>query len=208
MPSSFGDLNDLIGVLIGITTLLGLWWAWGRSRWEAYRAPIRERNEKRNAMYDRFHGVADTVDEMKAGVGRLTGEMRTANSTLDDQNKILGVLRARSQSVYESSPNAEFECDSSGRNDSVNAKYAELIGVDKSELLGFRWRSFVPAAELQPYLLRFQAAADDHRKFDDEIVMRKGDGTMIRVRVHMIPYPPDVGPASHWTGILTLVGEA
>ena len=73
MPSSFGDLNDLIALLIGLTTLFGLWWAWGRAKWEAYRAPIRERNEKRNAMYDRFHGFADTVEVVLPILQRLAG---------------------------------------------------------------------------------------------------------------------------------------
>jgi PAS domain S-box-containing protein len=204
----FSDLNDLAALTLTLSTVGALWWGWGRKWWRKRRAPIIERNANRDAMYARFGDYADKVDNIDSSVGRMTGEMRTVNSTLADQNKVLGVLRARSQSVYESSPNAEFECDSDGRNESVNAKYAELLGVEKADLLDYRWRSFVPSAELQPYLARFQAAANDHRKFDDEIVMCRGNGTLIRVRVHMIPYPPDVGPATHWTGILTLVGDA
>ena len=201
------EINDVLVLGITVAGLIGAWLKWGRRWWVKWRAPYRERAEQRNAMYARFGGVADTVDEMKDGVGRLTGQMRAATTTLGEHGKMLGTLRARSQSVYEASMNAEFECDPDGRWTSVNDKCAELLRVnDKGELLGFRFRSFIPADELQSFIARCRAAADDHRKFEDEITMRCADGELLRVRIHMIPHPPEAGPATHWTGVIKLVG--
>lgn len=174
-----------------------------RKKLADWRAQRKEFKEGLRAMVAGYPESRTKQDKMADALGRMTGEMRVVNTTLDAQNRVLGTLQARSQSIYESSDKAEFECDSEGRNESVNAKYAEMLGVDKGDLLGFRWRSFIPAEHLQPYLERFAAAAADHRKFDDEITMKRADGGLIRVRVHMIPYPPDVGPATHWTGVLT-----
>lgn len=203
-----GEANELLALAVTLAGLLAGWWAWGRAWWARKVAPFRERRELRDAMYSRFGEVADTVGRLDGAVGRLTCEMRTVNNTLGDHGKMLGTLRARSQSVYEASPNAEFECDPHGRWTSVNDKCAELLGVnDKSELLGYRFRSFIPADELQPFLARCQAAADDHRKFEDEITMRRAGGGLVRVRIHMIPHPPEAGPATHWTGVVTLVRE-
>lgn len=186
-----------------ILAALVAWAGVKRKKLAEWRAEHKAHNEGLRALVAGYPESRAKQDATADAVGKMSGQFKVVNATLEAQNRVLGLLQARSQSIYEASDRAEFECDSDGRNESVNAMYAEMLGVDKDELLGFRWRSFIPAEHLQPYLQRFQLAAADHRKFDDEITMRRSDGVLIRVRVHMIPYPPDQGPATHWTGVLT-----
>lgn len=185
--------------------LLAGWAAVKRKRIAEWRAARKADREGLRAMVDGYPEDRAMMAALSDAVGRITGQVRTANVTLAEQNKVLGTLQARSHSDFEASQAPKFECDSDGRNEAVNAAYAALLGVEKDELLGFRWRSFIPADALAPYLARFKSAADDHRRFDDEITMRKSNGTLIRVRVHMLPFPPDVGPATHWVGVLSEV---
>lgn len=172
-------------------------------RFKDWRARRRQKAEMMAAMADRFGGVADKVDSLHDSVGRVTGEMRVIKSSLGDQDKVLATLLAMTLGEFEASPSAKFVCDASGRNTNVNAAYAAMLGCGREDLMDYRWRSFIPPPNLAPYLQRFAAAGADHRKFEDEIAMRRGDGTLLRLRVHALPFPPDEGPATHWVGILT-----
>jgi PAS domain S-box-containing protein len=167
----------------------------------------REQRENFSAMAQGFPELRDMVRVASDAAQKCTGQIRAIDARLTGQDKVLATLLAMTLGEFEASPVPKFVCDASGRNMNVNAAYAALLGVGREDLLDFRWRSNIPADVLEPYLARFQSAVRDHRKFEDEIPMRTVDGRTIRLRVHMLPFPPDEAPATHWVGILAPVGQ-
>lgn len=197
----------LAAILAGVgATVWALFTAGGRAArarvlgWWGYR---REQRESFAAMVHGFPELRDMVRTASDAAQRCTGQIRAMDARLTDQDKVLATLLAMTLGEFEASSVPKFVCDTSGRNMNVNAAYAALLGVGREDLLDYRWRSFIPSDALTGYLARFQAAAADHRKFEDDVQMRRADGTLVRLRVHMLPFPPDEGPATHWVGILS-----
>lgn len=204
-----GEFIGAIAAALG--TAIAAWlldrWLGVRSRFKEWRECRTKRTEKMDVMLDGFPDLRDSHAELKDSVGRLTGQMRTQEVVLGEQNKVLATLLAMTLGEFEASPIPKFICDGSGRNINANAAYVGLLDVDREDLLGYGWRSRIPADMLGPWIAQFEAAQKDHRKFDGEISMRHSNGKLVRVRVHMQPFPPDEGPATHWVGVLTEVKE-
>ena len=189
-----------------LATLGSILVGWLLSRTEyirAWRENRRMHREQRDAMYECFSGFVGKMDTLHDNVRKLATQIKNVDSALTKQDKVLSTLLAITLAEFEASEAPKFVCDSEGRNLNINGAYATLIGTGKEELLDFRWRSFIPPMELTAYLHRFSCAVADRRKFEDEITMRKRNGTYLRAHVYMMPFPPDGGEITHWVGILT-----
>lgn len=194
-------------ILAGVgATVWGLFTSGGRAlraRLAEWWAQRRIQRESFSAMVQGFPELRDMVRTASDAAQRCTGQIRAMDERLTGQDKVLATLLAMTLGEFEASNVPKFVCDTTGRNMNVNAAYAALLGVGRDDLLDYRWRSFIPSDALAGYMARFQAAVTDHRKFEDEVAMRRADGTLVRFRVHMLPFPPDEGPATHWVGILS-----
>lgn len=205
-----------VGALGAIGAAIGAWvaggGAWLRTKYSTWRTRKKDYAAQQQRMFASWDAHTARVDQFMADSlqqrGRTTEQFTTITDTLTEQNKVLATILAMTLGQFETSATASFLCDSSGVNLNVNAAYAETLGVGRDDLLGFRWRSFIPAEQLLPYIARFKSANEDHREFEDDVEMRTNAGALIRFRVHMIPYPRDGrdGPISHWVGTLTKIG--
>lgn len=156
------------------------------------------------SMTTNVHDLQAKHSSMAAQVRKLTDDIW---ARMDTQDKVLATVLAMTRGQFETSQAAMFVCDGTGQNADVNAAYAAMLGVGRDELMGLRWRSFIPSEQMPGYLARFESANHDHRLFDDEVSMRTRSGETLTFRVRMIPFPPNVGPATHWVGTLTVVGS-
>lgn len=192
----------------GATALLA-WLALKRkaiAAWRTRRQDHRANLEAMAAKWQSFEAkVQKQLEEHENTRGRVTAQFKSISDRLIEQDKVLATILSMTLGQFEMSSVASFLCDGSGKNLNVNAAYARLLGVGRDDLMEYRYRRFIPVATLVPYLDRFSAAANDHREFEDEVEMRRGDGTLVRFRVHMIPYPREIGPATHWVGTLTVM---
>lgn len=116
---------------------------------------------------------------------------------------MLGTLLAMTLSDFDTSPDPRFLCDGDGRITHINSAMAAELGLDKDELMEWRWRGRVPADLLAPFLERFAAANAGHYQLDDEIQLRHRDRRLVRFRILLMPFPPDEKPATHWAAKLT-----
>lgn len=147
------------------------------------------------------------VNELNNSHSRVTRKIHAIRDDLSRQIngvfKVVGTLLAMTLSDFDTSPDPRFICDDSGRITHVNIALAAELGLDKEELMEWRWRGRVPADLLGPFLERFAAANAGHYQLDDEIQFRHRDRTLVRFRILLMPFPPEEGPATHWAAKLT-----
>lgn len=199
----YGAIAATFGAAIG---------AWLLDRWLGVRTRIKQWRAERKEYAEGLRAMVADHPEGRAAlaalgdsVGRLTGQIRCLDSRTAGQDKVLATLLAMTLGEFEASTVAKFVCDSEGRNINANGAYCSLLDVDREDLLEFSWRSLVRPEQLEAWVAQFAGAQRDHRKNEGEIEMRHSSGRWIRLRVHMLPFPPDEGPATHWVGILTEV---
>lgn len=181
-------------------------------RFKAWRAARHAHKEQIQAMAEKWQsfeaGIQKHFDDNDAARGRSTAQFKAIDDRLAAQDKALATILSMTMGQFEMSAAPSFVCETDGKNTNVNAAYAALLGVGRDDLMDYRYKRFIPPDVLTMHMALFEAANLDHREFENEIVMLKADRTPLRVRVHMIPYPRDIGPATHWVGTITLVPEA
>lgn len=147
------------------------------------------------------------VGDLQDTSSRVTSKMNAIRDDLLEQisvvRMVVGSLLAMTLADFDTSPDPRFLCDAQGRITHVNAKLAELLALDRDEMMEWRWRGRVPADLLMPFLERFAAANAGHYQLDDELQFRHRDRHLVRFRILLMPFPPDEGPATHWVAKLT-----
>lgn len=156
--------------------------------------------------------MTTAVAELRDSTSRASRKMHAIRDDVVEQvngvRQVLGTLLAITLSDFENSPDPRFICGADGRITHVNAKLAAVLGVDRDELMGFRWHGRVPADKLAGFMTRFMAANAGHYQLDDEITFRNRDRQPLRFRILLLPFPPDDGPATHWAATLTPLERA
>lgn len=151
--------------------------------------------------------MTSQVTDLRDNNSRITRKIHAIRDDLSGQlgnvSKVLGTLLAMTLSDFDTSPDPRFLCDADGRITHINSAMASELGLDKEELMEWRWRGRVPADMLLPFLERFAAANAGHYQLDDEIQMRHRDRRLVRFRILLMPFPPDEKPATHWAAKLT-----
>lgn len=181
-------------------------------RFKAWRVARRESKEQLQAMAAKWQGFEAGLErhfnDIDAARTKVTSQFKAIAERLDAQDRALATILSMTMGQFEMSPTPSFVCDPMGRNTNVNAAYATMLGVGRDDLMEFRYRSFIPPEVLGPHLALFDQAVRDHREFENEIVMVRADRTRVRIRVHMIPYPRELGPATHWIGTISALEAA
>lgn len=156
--------------------------------------------------------MTTAISELRDSSSRASRKMHAIRDDVVEQvnavRHVLGTLLAITLSDFENSPDPRFICDAAGRITHVNAKLAAVLGVDRDELMGFRWHGRVPADKLAGFIERFVAANAGHYQLDDEITFRNRNRQPLRFRILLMPFPPDDGPATHWAATLTPLERA
>lgn len=174
-------------------------WAWVKARWSCWRTRARQRRE-----------VPGLVHEIAGREVRTTARFDAIDAAQAEQASVLAALQATLGSVqalglaqFHRSRVAMFVCDNTGFNIDANDAYADIVGCNRDELLGFGYRTFLGQNSAE-YLAGFAAAAAGHYVFQGEVALRDGK----RLQVHMIPHPREKGPATHWVGTVKEIEPA
>lgn len=198
-------LATLVPMLIGFFVVR-------TERFKAWRTGRKATREQLEAMASKWQGfesgIAKHFEDINTSRLRVTGQFQTITARLDAQDRALATILSMTMGQFDMSPVASFVCEGDGRNTNVNSAYAAMLGVGRDDLMEYRYKRFIPSEILTAHMALFAQAAHDHREFEDEIAMIRIDRTALRVRVHMIPYPREVGPATHWVGTLTVIQGA
>lgn len=151
--------------------------------------------------------MTQKVSSLEESYSRVTRKIHAIRDDLSKQiggvTKVVGTLLAMTVADFDTSPEPRFICDDNGRITHVNVALAVALGLDKDDLLEWRWRGRVPPELLGPFMERFKAANTGHYQMDDELHFRHRDRTLVRFRVLLMPFPPDEGPATHWAAKLS-----
>lgn len=147
-------------------------------------------------MADSLKSRGHTTEQFKAITERLEAQDERAAA----DREVLADIFSMTQGQFDTSPVARFVCDARGRNLQVNAEYIRMVGVGRDEMTGMKWQRFIHPNYLARHLEGFARAQAGHYEYDDEIILLPPQREPIRVRVHMIPHPRDLGPATRWAG--------
>lgn len=185
--------------------------AWIAKPYTAWRQARRDSAQRRERMEIGWDDHTNKVDKFMAenleSKARTTDLFKAITDRLDNQDlrsasdrEILADIFSMTQGQFDTSPVARFVCDAKGRNLQVNAEYTRLVGVGRDDMIGMKWQRFIHPKYLVGHLEGFARAQAGHYEYDDEIILLPPQREPIRVRVHMIPHPRDLGPATRWAG--------
>lgn len=115
-------------------------------------------------------------------------------------------LSVEQLAILNSAEYGVFFCDSEGRNTFVSDPYAEMLGVDASELVGDGWRNFVSPKCAEAYEADWQRAFQLGSSFRMPVTMMRrdpaGDVSEVDVTVRVVAVMVR-GKASHYMGIVS-----
>lgn len=223
IPLSVGNINDLLKLGGSVIAILCALWAWKKgaisyiTSWSLER---RNRNRNMDTMANMFPSWLEYMAEAKSsGERRDAREVRTTaqyNALVkqvtdlgDGINKKLDVIVARIWGLYKLQPQAQFVCDSDGRNIDVNPAYEVMLGTSAANLKGFNYKNFIDPNALESYITEVMQAVHEHRRWEGTVVFRRTNGSRFLGQVRLEPYPedPTLGNAEYWFGAVTLVEE-
>jgi PAS domain S-box-containing protein len=117
-------------------------------------------------------------------------------------NHTLLVAEAKQRALADSDPNvATFECRADGSIDHVNATFARWLEVSKTDLVGWRWLSYVPEEDRDRVRTEFERARNERRIARISFVFKTVSGRFVFVEASVTPVPDD-GPVHQWVGAM------
>lgn len=146
---------------------------------------------------------------------RLMGPFKDAAAALklipalvakvDEISQKLVVAEAENRALADSDPHiARFACGEGGSNEYVNATYARWLEVSRSDLMGWRWLSYVPEADRDRLREEWETARLERRVYRVRHAMQTANGRLIYVDTTVTPVPED-GPVHRWIGVMRRV---
>ena len=206
MPVSAGDINDMIALLTTVTVIVAGWMKWGR-HW------LSKRREERRAILHAANTIPKLAETQEANGLKLQalqtrdlhfhGEFKSLHDRLDSQDSTLLEIRDRIAGAWDSDPVPQFACGLDGRNMDVNQAYADMLGVDKRQLIGWGFKNFIDTSE--EYAAEWMACLREHRTFQRSATFITGSGMRLQCSVRAWPQP-DSPPARAWHGHITVMG--
>lgn len=129
--------------------------------------------------------IEDKIDAlMKFTSGKLSPN--GGSSIFDAIKRIETHLLSREQFQYAIMQDTNlgyFKCSIDGRNEWVNRTYARFLGCGTSELIGFGWKKFIRAAELERYNDVWQQAFSDGCEFEDIVEFTNVQGEPVPLKI-------------------------
>ena len=96
------------------------------------------------------------MDKEELPLKRLMGELKKKTTQLEKAKKNLEESEERYRNLFENSPNIIFTLDLDGRINLVNKAVENLVGYNKEEIIGKRFKEFVPSKYLPSLLDAFE----------------------------------------------------
>ena len=96
------------------------------------------------------------MDKEELPLKRLMGELKKKTIQLEKAKKNLEESEERYRNLFENSPNIIFTLDLDGRINLVNKAVENLVGYNKEEIIGKRFKEFVPSKYLPSLLDAFE----------------------------------------------------
>jgi len=127
----------------------------------------------RGTQSQRIDRIMDGVDELSAAQA-ITHEA-------------VAILRARQDRFLDTQPTAYVICDSEGRNVAVTQAYANALGVEKRDLLGYGWANHIDQAERDRLENEYRLGFHEKRSFEFDAAMKKKDGSVVQWRCYACP---------------------
>ncbi len=163
-------------------------------------------------LVDFATGSADRGAKAAMREMRITTQMQMFGEHLSRQDEKLDSIAAQLWAHARFDLQARFRCDNSGRNVSVNTAYAKLLRVSEFELGDFRWKNCIDENDAPRYMDHVQRCFREYRRFDGEVIFRRGDGNRFRAHVRIEPYPEDPedlaeGSQPMWFGVVMLLED-
>ena len=219
MPSVLRSAFE-IALEYGIPAALAGLAAWAGVKRKAIRDRLRKSRHRRDAL-DAFiecqmptltefvNGMKAREDAAAAREVRITTEFAALGDHLKRQDAKLESILARVWGAMKLDPQARFHCDENGRNLEVNSAYAKMLRTGEASLLGFGYKNFIDPAGRDGYIRAEMQAFKEHRRFEGNVVMIRGDNSRFLAHVRLEPYPedPEDGPALNWFGSVTVIEE-
>lgn len=220
---SVSEVNDLLKLGATILAIICGVWAWRKgvasyiSAWRQERVTRRKNMDSMGTMFPSW--LEYMAEAKQSNDKRDAREVRTTaqyNSLVDQVadlgtqiNKKLDVIVARIWGLYKLQPQAQFVCDSDGRNIDVNPAYERLLGATTLSIKGFNYKNYIDPPSLPAYIESVMHAISEHRRWDGDVIFRRADGTRFLGNVRLEPYPedPSLGSAEYWFGAVTLIEE-
>lgn len=126
-------------------------------------------------------------------------------SKVDEISHKLLLAEAENRALADSDPHiARFACGQDGSNEYVNATYARWLEVSRTDLLGWRWLSYVPEADRDRLREEWEIARQERRVYRVRHAMQTAGGRLIYVDTTVTPVPED-GPVHRWIGVMRRV---
>jgi PAS domain S-box-containing protein len=126
-------------------------------------------------------------------------------SKMDEISHKLMLAEAENRALADSDPHiARFTCGEGGSNEYVNATYARWLEVSRSDLMGWRWLSYVPEADRDRLREEWETARVERRVYRVRHAMQTAYGRLIYVDTTVTPVPED-GPVHRWIGVMRRV---
>ncbi len=193
------DLTQIL--LFVVTTVGGALLVWYRKRlaeWKTF-----------------WRGVLDglrSIPELKADVKGIRYYVApNGGGSLMDLTKrteeAVGVLGERldllTQTVWAENDTEDdvgrFYANADGENIYVNQCYARMLGVGKSELMGWKFLNFAHPDDVDRVRRHWEACRSEHRQYRIRHHMVAADGETIEVEVIATPIP-ETAPIKRWIG--------
>ena len=130
--------------------------------------------------------LMDSVKRTETAVGALTEQVDLVVQTMwaeNDSDDEIG----------------RFHCNAAGENTYVNQLYARWLGVGKSELMGWKYYTFIHPDDLDRVRGHWHACRSEHRQYRLRHHMVAADGEIIEVEVIATPIP-EAAPIKRWIG--------
>lgn len=94
-----------------------------------------------------------------------------------------------------------FHCNAAGENTYVNQLYARWLGVGKSELMGWKYYTFIHPDDLDRVRRHWETCRSEHRQYRMRHRIVAADGEIIEVEVLVTPIP-ETAPIKRWIGCI------
>lgn len=147
-------------------------------------------------LIEKIDGLGIKVSEVAASVRDLALAIPRVN-LMESMLRLAADRDDRVGTIY---------CDDSGAVTFVSRSLAQWLNASRSDLLGWRWLGFVPAADREGIRAEMALARNEHREVRMPVKMGPHGSRAKPYMLTMTPIP-DAPPAEAWAGHISPIGH-
>lgn len=195
------DLTQIL--LFVVTTVGGAMAVWYRKRlaewkkfWRGVLDGLRSIPElKADVKGIRYYVAPNGGGSLMDSVSRTEAAVNTLGEQVDLMTQTMWAENDSDDEI------GRFHCNAVGENTYVNQLYARWLGVGKSELMGWKYLTFVHPNDVDRVRRHWDACRSEHRQYRIRHHMITADGESIEVESVATPIP-ESAPTKRWIGYI------